>query len=85
MVQGHVEWVKFFWALLAQLVLLLVIRVMDDVKDYEKDKIVHPDRYAHSGDRTLMERIAVAGGTTIELQNVLVRGPSSGAVQKQQS
>ena len=26
-------------------ILLLVIRVMDDVKDFEKDKIVHPERY----------------------------------------
>ena len=25
-------------------VLLLLIRVMDDVKDYDKDKIVHPER-----------------------------------------
>ena len=26
--------------------LLLIIRVMDDVKDFEKDKIVHPERWA---------------------------------------
>lgn len=26
-------------------ILLLMVRIMDDVKDYEKDKIVHPERY----------------------------------------
>lgn len=39
------DWEKFLWAIVSQLVLLLVIRVMDDVKDYELDKIVHSDRY----------------------------------------
>ena len=43
-IQGYVDWEKFLWSLTSQLVLLLVIRVMDDVKDYDKDKIVHPDR-----------------------------------------
>ena len=38
------DWEKFLWSLISQLVLLLVIRVMDDVKDYEKDKIIHSDR-----------------------------------------
>ena len=26
-------------------VLLLIIRIMDDVKDFEKDKVIHPDRW----------------------------------------
>ena len=34
--------------------LLLVVRVMDDVKDYEKDKIVHPER---SVETALMHRV----------------------------
>ena len=29
-------------------VLLLVIRIMDDVKDYDKDKVVHPDRFIYT-------------------------------------
>ena len=28
-------------------ILLLTIRIMDDVKDYDKDVVVHPDRYVH--------------------------------------
>jgi 4-hydroxybenzoate polyprenyltransferase len=35
---------KFIWAILGEQVLLLLVRIMDDVKDYEKDKVVHPDR-----------------------------------------
>ena len=42
-------------------VLLLVIRIMDDVKDYEKDKVVHPDRHVlyylqHATCNTLLRR-----------------------------
>lgn len=43
-VEGHLHWEKFLFSFIAELVLLLVVRIMDDVKDYEKDKIVHPER-----------------------------------------
>ncbi|XP_062518091.1 uncharacterized protein LOC134193281 [Corticium candelabrum] len=33
-----------FWTLPAQLLILLTLRIMDDVKDYDKDVVVHPDR-----------------------------------------
>ena len=44
-VQGFIDWEKFFWwGLFAELILELTIRVMDDVKDYELDEVVHPER-----------------------------------------
>ena len=43
-VQGFLDWEKFFWGLFAQLMVLLTVRVMDDVKDFELDKVVHPER-----------------------------------------
>ena len=43
-VQGFFDWEKFFWGLFAQLMVLLTVRVMDDVKDFELDKVVHPER-----------------------------------------
>lgn len=42
--EGRIDLEKFLWALVGELVLLLLIRVMDDVKDFEKDKVVHPER-----------------------------------------
>ncbi|XP_064382251.1 uncharacterized protein LOC135331124 [Halichondria panicea] len=42
--EGSVDWDKFAWGLIGMMTLLLLVRVMDDVKDFEKDKIVHPDR-----------------------------------------
>jgi 4-hydroxybenzoate polyprenyltransferase len=44
MVEGFVDFEKLLWAGFGLWLLLLTIRVMDDVKDYDKDVIVHPDR-----------------------------------------
>lgn len=44
MTQGYVDGEKAVWSIVGCTVLLLTVRVMDDVKDYEKDKVVHPDR-----------------------------------------
>lgn len=41
---GYVSLSLVLWTLPGQLVLLLCLRVMDDVKDYDKDVICHPDR-----------------------------------------
>ena len=41
---GHVTPSLLLWTFPAQLLLLFCLRMMDDVKDYEKDVIVHPDR-----------------------------------------
>jgi 4-hydroxybenzoate polyprenyltransferase len=43
-IEGNIDWEKLWWALPGQLVLLLMIRVMDDVKDYKLDLVVHPER-----------------------------------------
>ena len=40
--------------------MLLLVRVMDDVKDYDTDVEVHPDRLAHWHDRApLVFRVCV--------------------------
>lgn len=42
--EGWVDYEKLAWGTTAHLILLITLRIMDDVKDYEKDKICHPDR-----------------------------------------
>lgn len=41
--EGFVDYAKLAWGTAAHLILLITLRIMDDVKDYEKDKICHPD------------------------------------------
>lgn len=43
-VEGRIEWIKFLFALFGELVLLLTVRIMDDVKDYDLDCSIHPER-----------------------------------------
>ena len=49
------DWLKFLTVFPAQLLLLLTIRIMDDVKDYDKDVKVHPDRPLPRGLLTIDE------------------------------
>lgn len=63
MVEGYINIEKFIWAFVGNLVLLLLIRVMDDVKDYDKDKIVHPERPLPRGLISVEETIKVINVT----------------------
>lgn len=44
LINGYIDWEKCIWGLFGNLVLLLTVRVMDDIKDYELDVAIHPDR-----------------------------------------
>ena len=61
LLEGAIDKEKLIWAIFGQLViksqhynyviflkiLILTVRVMDDVKDYQLDLVVHPDRFDH--------------------------------------
>ncbi|XP_065897804.1 uncharacterized protein [Dysidea avara] len=42
--EGFVDFEKLGWGTTGLLLLFVILRIMDDVKDYETDKICHPDR-----------------------------------------
>lgn len=65
--QGRVTPWELLWGITGQLPLLFLIRLMDEVKDFEKDKVVHPERPLPRGLIEYSEVVSVIHAISVAL------------------